>query len=526
MDRPIVYPSELPMVEDFLGLSKFAYYGLGHLVFSAIGQNTGVAGFAISPTGPASLTVNIGVGSIYSMQAVDASAYSTLGTDANNIMKQGILAAPTAVTLTAPTTSGYSQYYLVQVAFNEADTGAIVPPYVNAGNPAVPLNGVNNLGGSQYTVRQDQAVIALKAGTAVATGSETVPTVDVGYVPLWVIHVTNGQTTITSANWYLHTSAPFFQNLESLAANSVIHYGVDAGTVNTLSATVSPAIFSYADGQIFEIRPAYANTSTTPTLNVAGLGAKTIVKKDGRALGPSDFVASSMTIFAYSAASDRFVLLTERRTGRDSMTFQTYATSSVTLTTADLGKHTNFNAASSGITLPSPSSCPDGSILFLHNTTPGNPITVTTPAGDITVGQNGAGGGITTFKLCYLETVELTCFGSYNNWVVSGGSVQTRYTAQNLSSLGATNSAGYKKLPDPTSPTGYMIFQWGYSSISTGNTNLAVTLPVAFPNNLIGVMASSVSVANAAGASSLSNTQIYVWAINATAAVYYLAWGY
>jgi hypothetical protein len=46
------------------------------------------------------------------------------------------------------------------------------------------------------------------------------------------------------------------------------------------------------------------------------------------------------------------------------------------------------------------------------------------------------------------------------------------------SSLG-TN--GYKKYPDPNSPTGYFIEQWGLATVAaSGTTN--ITLPIAFPN--------------------------------------------
>lgn len=221
MDRPFVYPNELPMVEDFLNASKFSYVGLGHIIQAAIGNHTGVSGFAISATSPASMTVNIDVGSIYVNQQIDANAYSTLGTDSNQIMKQGILIAPTTVTCTAPTTSGFEQYYLVEVGFNEVDDANIVPPYLNTSDPTTPLNGANNSGANQPTVRQNLAVIALKAGTASATGTAVIPSPDAGFTPLWVIHVINGQTQITSTNWFAYApiftpGSPWFPALENL----------------------------------------------------------------------------------------------------------------------------------------------------------------------------------------------------------------------------------------------------------------------------------------------------------------------
>lgn len=222
VDRPIVYVGELPRAEDFLGSAKDTLVGVGYLAQAAIGPNVGVAGFAIAPTGPASLSFTIGTGSIYASATVDATAYGVLGTDANTIIKQGILSSPATLTVTPPATSGFSQVYIVQVGYSDVDTGAIVPPYYNSANPNLPFNGAGGGGGSQNTIRQGQAVIQLKAGTAAATGSQTTPTADPGFVALWAITVANGATTITSANWTQQSatpySAPWFPNLESLTS--------------------------------------------------------------------------------------------------------------------------------------------------------------------------------------------------------------------------------------------------------------------------------------------------------------------
>ncbi|MCA8335203.1 gp53-like domain-containing protein [Burkholderia multivorans] len=45
---------------------------------------------------------------------------------------------------------------------------------------------------------------------------------------------------------------------------------------------------------------------------------------------------------------------------------------------------------------------------------------------------------------------------------------------------------GWKKYPDPTSPTGYVIEQWG---TVTTNTNTAVSFPIAFPTACLNVLA-------------------------------------
>lgn len=62
-----------------------------------------------------------------------------------------------------------------------------------------------------------------------------------------------------------------------------INYIAASGT-NAYTATLSPAITAYQTGAIYYISFANANTSTTPTLNLNSLGAKTIINIAGSAL--------------------------------------------------------------------------------------------------------------------------------------------------------------------------------------------------------------------------------------------------
>jgi hypothetical protein len=52
--------------------------------------------------------------------------------------------------------------------------------------------------------------------------------------------------------------------------------GTAGGTADALTITVQPAIGAYVAGQTFKFIPSANNVTTTPTLNVCGLGAKTI----------------------------------------------------------------------------------------------------------------------------------------------------------------------------------------------------------------------------------------------------------
>lgn len=52
------------------------------------------------------------------------------------------------------------------------------------------------------------------------------------------------------------------------------------------------------------------------------------------------------------------------------------------------------------------------------------------------------------------------------------------------SSLG---TSGYKKYPDPNSPSGYFIEQWGINGIGNGSLTTNVVFPITFPNNVVGM---------------------------------------
>ncbi|OYV47861.1 MAG: hypothetical protein B7Z77_11560, partial [Acidocella sp. 20-58-15] len=98
-----------------------------------------------------------------------------------------------------PTTSGQSINYLIEAAFLEQDGTPVVLPYVNPANPSSPYSGPANSGTAQNTKRTQSVQLQLKAGAAATTGTQTTPATDTGYVPLYVITVAYGQTSITTA---------------------------------------------------------------------------------------------------------------------------------------------------------------------------------------------------------------------------------------------------------------------------------------------------------------------------------------
>jgi hypothetical protein len=201
MDRVIVYPGAIPLETDLLATNKNMLIGLSKLASALFGSNTLVNGFAVTPTGPASLQVVVAPGEIYSLQNVDGTAYSSIAADTSrSILKQGITLDSATLNCPAPTTTGQSISYLVQAAYQDVDAIPTVLPYYNASNPSQAYSGPANNGVAQNTRRNGVAVVSVKTGVSATTGTQTIPAPDVGYVGLYVVTVAFAQTAITSAN--------------------------------------------------------------------------------------------------------------------------------------------------------------------------------------------------------------------------------------------------------------------------------------------------------------------------------------
>lgn len=209
MDRQMVYPGQLLLETDLLNVGKYAYLGVAKLAAAILGTGTLVNGLSCSPTTPNSMSVVIGAGEIYALEATDQFAFSSLGTDSHNILKQGILADPVSFTFIAPTTPGESINYLIEAAFTEQDVNSVVLRYYNSANPSQAFSGPSGTGAAQNTTRTDTISVQVKDGTPAATGSQTTPAPDSAYVAMWVVTVAYGQTTITSGNISQIAGAPF-----------------------------------------------------------------------------------------------------------------------------------------------------------------------------------------------------------------------------------------------------------------------------------------------------------------------------
>jgi hypothetical protein len=210
MDRRIVYVGQVPQDIDILAAEKNTLIGLGMMIQAMLGTSTVCDGLNCKPTSPGSLDVLLGPGSLYEYENVDATAYGSIAADTTHqIMKQGIQIGTGTLSCPAPTTTGFSINYLIEINYQDNDTGSTVLPYYNSSNPAVAYNGPNNTGVSQNTIRQGQLVVTVKPGTAATTGTQTTPSPDAGFTGIWVVTVAYGQTAIISGNIAKAAGAPF-----------------------------------------------------------------------------------------------------------------------------------------------------------------------------------------------------------------------------------------------------------------------------------------------------------------------------
>lgn len=80
-------------------------------------------------------------------------------------------------------------------------------------------------------------------------------------------------------------------------------YGVVGGTANAMTLALTPAVPAYTTGLSFEARTTAANTSTTVTLNLNGLGAKSIKLQDNSNPAVGQIIAGAVLLLTYDGTN-------------------------------------------------------------------------------------------------------------------------------------------------------------------------------------------------------------------------------
>jgi hypothetical protein len=218
LDRRLIYAGSIPQDLDINQSEQFAMISDGFLAEAIMGQSAWCYGLACAPTSPASMSLTVGRGNMGQMTVVDETnpGTSAIADTTDALMKIGINLTSTTLTFVAPATSGQSQAFLIEGQVQETDTGAEVLPYYNSANPTQPFAGPNNSGSSNNALRTQRVVLQVVSGSPAATGSQTTPAVTSGWVPLYVITISNGTTTLTAGNIAVAAAAPFFTALPDI----------------------------------------------------------------------------------------------------------------------------------------------------------------------------------------------------------------------------------------------------------------------------------------------------------------------
>jgi hypothetical protein len=310
MDRQTEYPGQILPETVLLQMAKDSMVGLAKLSAAVLGTSAIANGFAVTPTGPASLQVLVAPGEIYSPTAIDATAYSSLGADTtHSIMKQGILLDGLTLNCAAPGTTGQSINYLIEATYQDLDANPVLLPYYNSANPALPFSGMGNNGLTQNTSRKGAAVVQVKAGASATTGSQVTPAPDAGFSGLYVVTVAYGQTTITSASISQYVGAPLLPaGLIPAVQSSAMTSAMDFGTAGVYKASYFPAITALANNEtlVFEVKTANPGAST---FSPNGLGPYPVVGSAHSPLQGGEFVVGGKAEVIWSAALSSWILL-------------------------------------------------------------------------------------------------------------------------------------------------------------------------------------------------------------------------
>jgi hypothetical protein len=137
-------------------------------------------------------------------------------------------------------------------------------------------------------------------------------------------------TNPVSATDLVRYGASHLRNLKNGIRNSfagtagaILCAGVDVGTVNAIVLTPTPALIEYTTRMLIVWHQSITNTSTTPTINISGLGAKTIVSVSGGALAAGDLVANRVYVGVYDGTAGNVQLVAVTKNFVEQLAFNT-----------------------------------------------------------------------------------------------------------------------------------------------------------------------------------------------------------
>ena len=190
------------------------------------------------------------------------------------------------------------------------------------------------------TLNLDNASIGFSTGALVSfrplhTNVTTTPTLNVNGNGAKPIRLLNGQTVVAgdlqepnptanyvtcmwdqSIGWLLLTPYISTYTTRRQVQQSSYNYGTDTGVADAYAVALTPAVTAYTDGLQVMFNPVNVNITTTPTLAINGLAAKTITSPNVTIpVTTGDLSNTQLAWCIYSSVADVFMLMTPAVSG-------------------------------------------------------------------------------------------------------------------------------------------------------------------------------------------------------------------
>lgn len=275
--RVTVYTNQVPFEADVLRSNSYKMADVSKLAETILGSGIGntklVSGLPCLPISPPGLQVTVGSGCLYSFESYDATNYGVLPADNNpnhRLYKQAINFDLVTLDTPAPLVVGNSIVYLVQGAFQTLDVNIVSRPYFNSSDPQSPIFA------DLSDTRTDNILINIKNG--IESPSPTPPTPDAGFVPLYYVTVSFGQTVIVPNNITVANGAPFVTEslTQKVSYNDLrsekYTYFQDVGVVNSIVVNPGPAYLNFNEGSSITVK-VLNNVNGPSTISINGISS-------------------------------------------------------------------------------------------------------------------------------------------------------------------------------------------------------------------------------------------------------------
>lgn len=250
-------------------------------------------------------------------------------------------------------------------------------------------------------------------------------------------------------------------------------YGIALGNGDAMTITPTPTPSSLVDGMEFKVRVPGANTTTTPSLTIMGLGvSKTIYSSGGLAVPIGAFTTKQEITLRYNQVDDRLELSSSASTAFVQKSLGNFAgasqlNTSTVLTTAQSGSFFQLTVSGNTITLPAATYRPGATFSFVN--TSNGAVTLAVQAGGGFIVGNAS--PVTTQVLQQGDSVTFAALDG-TNWSAVAGSfvgVGGGQTWQNVTGSRAISTTYYNTTGKPISVSASFTTTGAATSLATVN---------------------------------------------------------